>query len=68
MSRYYNQMRPGDGEAKRKLHERLARKDMGDAAYNESVSYSDDRAFKIFGAVFIVLLGLIVLGVTWLGN
>ena len=67
MSGYYKQMRHGGREAARKLRERLARKEMGDAAYDKSVSYADDRAFKIFGVVFIVLFAAVVLGVAWLG-
>ena len=67
MSGYYKQMRHGSREAARKLRERLARKEMGDAAYDKSVSHADDRAFKIFGVVFIVLFAAVVLVVAWLG-
>ncbi len=67
MSRYYKQMQHGDGEAARLLQERLARKEMGDAAYDKAASYADHRTFKVFGVVFIVVFGLVVLGVTWLG-
>lgn len=67
MSGYYKQMRHGADDARRKLEERLAREEMGDARYQESVSHTDDRAFKIFGVVFIVVFGIAVLIVTWLG-
>ncbi|MDP3896063.1 MAG: hypothetical protein Q8Q62_05255 [Mesorhizobium sp.] len=66
MSGYYKQMRHG-GDAKRMLDERLARKELGDAAYEKAVSNADNRAFKIFGIVFIVIFGAVVLGVAWLG-
>lgn len=67
MSGYYRQMPHGDGEAARGLRERLARKELGDAAYDKAVSYADNRAFKMFGVVFIVLFAVVVLAVTWLG-
>lgn len=67
MSRYYKQIRHGAGEAARGLRERLARKEMGDPAWKETVSHHDDRAFKRFGLVFIVAFALVVLGVVWLG-
>lgn len=67
MSQYYRQFRHGDGDAARGLRERLARKELGDAAYDTSVSYSDDRAFRIFGVVFIVLFAVAVLAIAWLG-
>lgn len=66
MSHEYRQMRHGS-DAARKLQERLARKEMGDEAYDEAASYTDNRAFKIFGVVFIVLLAAVVLAVTALG-
>ena len=68
MSGEYKQFRHGDGEARRKLWERLARKEKGDAAYDEAASWSDDRAFRKFGVVFIVLFAVVVLGVTLLGT
>jgi hypothetical protein len=40
---------------------------MGDAAYDKAVSYADDRAFKRFGVVFIVVFAVVILGVVWLG-
>lgn len=64
MSRYYKQMQHGNGEARRLLDERLARKEMGDETYEKIVSNNDDRAFKIFGVVFIVMLAVTVLVVT----
>jgi len=67
MANEYKQFREGDGEARRKLWERLARKEMGDAAYDEAASFSDDRAFRKFGVVFILVLAAAVLAVTWLG-
>lgn len=67
MSQYYKQMQRGSSEAKRLLQERLARKEIGDAAYDEAASYSDDRAFKVFGIVFIAVFALVVLGVVLLG-
>jgi len=67
MSGYYKQMRNGRGEAARQLDERLAREEVGDAAYEKQRSYHDDRPFKIFGVVFIVALGLVFLAVAWLG-
>jgi hypothetical protein len=68
MSGYFKQMRHGGNEAKRALEERLARKEMGDEAYDKQASYADDRAFKIFGLVFIIVFGAIVLGVAWMGG
>jgi hypothetical protein len=44
----YKQMPHGDGEAARKLRERIARREMGAAAYDKAASYADDRAFKRF--------------------
>ncbi len=67
MSRYFSQFRDGKGEARRRLQERLAREEMGDEAYDKAASQSDDRAFKLFGLVFIALFGLVVLGVAALG-
>jgi hypothetical protein len=67
MSQYYKQFQHGTGEAARKLRERLARKEMGDAAYDEAASHHDDRAFRRFGIVFIVAFAVVVLGVVWLG-
>jgi len=67
MSRYYEQMQHGNNEAKRLLHERLAREEMGDEAYDKMVSNHDDRAFKVFGVVFIALCAVAVLVVSWLG-
>ena len=67
MSQYYKQMQRGSSEAKRLLQERLARKEIGDAAYDEAASYSDDRAFKVFGIVFSAVFALVVLGVVLLG-
>jgi len=60
MSRHYKQMQHGGDEARRLLHERLAREEMGDAAYEEMISHADNRAFKIFGLVFIVGFGVFV--------
>jgi hypothetical protein len=67
MSQYYKQMQHGNKDTKRMLEERLARKEIGDAAYDKEVSYTDDRSFKIFGVVFIALFGIVVLAVSWLG-
>ena len=67
MSRYYKQLRHANNEAARKLRERLTRKEIGDAAYDKAVSYADDRSFKIFGVVFIVVFAVVVLVVIWLG-
>jgi len=66
MSGEYKQILHGD-DAASKLNERLAREEMGDAAYDEQVSHADDRAFRMFGVAFIVVFGLVVLGVAWLG-
>jgi len=66
MSRYYKQIQHGTGEAARKLRERLARKEMGDAAWENTVSHHDDRAFKRFGIVFIVAFAVVVFGLVWL--
>lgn len=67
MSQYYKQMQHGGNEAISKLQERLAREEMGDEAYDKMVSNHDDRAFKVFGVVFIAFFAVAVLGVTWLG-
>lgn len=67
MSNYYKQMPHGSGEASSKLQERLARKEMGDAAYDKAASYTDHRAFKVFGAVFIAVFAVVILAVVWLG-
>lgn len=67
MSRYFKQMPQGGGDASRGLRERLAREEMGDAAYERSVSRSGDRAFRVFGVVFILLFGAVILGVALLG-
>ena len=60
-------MRHDSGRAARELRERLAREEMGDAAYAESRSQADERGFRIFGLVFILLFALVVLGVVLLG-
>lgn len=67
MADEYRQMQHGGNEARRLLDERLAREEMGDAAYDKMVSQADNRAFKVFGFVFIVVFGVVVLAVTWLG-
>lgn len=67
MSQYYNQMRSSHNEARSRLQERLAREDMGDEAYEKAASYADERAFKIFGIVFIALFAAVILGLAWLG-
>ena len=67
MSQYYKQIQHGQGEAARALRERLAREEMGDAAYDEAVSYADDRSFRIFGIVFIVLFAVAVVTAISLG-
>ena len=66
MSGHFKQVQHDDGEAKRKLRERLAREDMGDAAYDKQLSYADDRSFKIFGVIFMIVFAAIVLGVIWM--
>ncbi len=63
MSGYFKQLPHGGNEAKRKLEERLAREEMGDAEYDKQASYTDERAFKIFGIVFIVIFAAVVFGV-----
>jgi len=40
---------------------------MGDEAYDKMVSNHDDRAFKVFGVVFIALFAVVVLVMAWLG-
>lgn len=67
MSRYYKQMQHSGDEARHKLQQRLQRQEMGDEAYDKMVSYSDDRAFRIFGLVFIALFAVVVFGMAWLG-
>lgn len=61
------QMQHEPNEARRLLRERLARKAMGDEAYDRMVSSHDDRGFKLFGAVFIALFAAAVLIMAWLG-
>lgn len=67
MAQEYGQMDHGNNDARRLLEERLAREEMGDAAYDKMVSNHDDRAVKYFGVVFIVLFGVMVLAISWLG-
>lgn len=67
MSAYYKQMQHGGDEAARRLQERLQRREMGDAAYEKAASWTDERAFRIFGVVFILLFAIVVLGLAWLG-
>lgn len=67
MAGHFNQMRDGRGDARRKLDERLARRELGDEDYDKAMSYAGDRGFRIFGIVFIVLFAVVVLGVAWLG-
>jgi len=67
MSGEYRQMQRQDSEAAQLLQERLAREELGDDAYEKSVSYADDRSFKTFGVVFIVAFAMAVLGIAWLG-
>lgn len=66
MSGYFKQMRHGKNDARRQLDERLAREEMGDAAYEESRSWHDDRTFRIVGFVFIAVFALALLGVVWM--
>lgn len=66
MAAHDRQMRQDSGEAARQLRERLAREEMGDAAYTESRSHADDRSFRIFGVVFIALFALAILGIVLL--
>jgi hypothetical protein len=65
MSGYFKQMRHS-GPARRLLRERLEREEIGEAEYQKMLSYHDDRAFKIFGVVFIAAFGAIILGVVLL--
>lgn len=67
MANEYKQMQHGDGEARRQLRERLARQEMGDAAYEKMISQNGNRAFKLFGVMFIVVFAVVVLGVVGLG-
>lgn len=67
MSQHYKQMQHGSDEARRLLDERLAREEMGDEAYDRMVANNGDRAFKIFGIVFICLFAGVVFIVTALG-
>ena len=67
MSGYYKQMQRGNDDAARGLRERLAREEIGDAAYEKQVSKADNRAFTLFGVVFIAAFAVIVLAVAWLG-
>lgn len=67
MAGEYRQFRNGDGEARREMWQRLARKEMGDAAFDEAAAFSGDRTFRKFGVVFILALGAAILAVTWLG-
>lgn len=67
MSQYYKQMQHGGNDAKRMLQERLQREEIGDAAYDKAKSCIDERAFRMFGLVFVVLFAAAVLVVTWLG-
>lgn len=67
MSQYYKQIKPGGNDARHQLHQRLAREDMGEKAYDEAVSHHNDLAFKKFGVVFIVAFAVVVLGVILLG-
>ena len=43
------------------------REEMGDEAYDRMVSHHDDRAYKIFGLLFIVVFAAAVAGISWLG-
>jgi hypothetical protein len=67
MSGYFKQLNRSDGETRRLLREKLAREEMGDEAYERMVSHADDRSFKIFGVVFIVVFAAAVLVIAWLG-
>ena len=64
MARDYGQFERG-GEARKLLHDRLQREEMGDEAYEKMISHADDRAFKIFGVAFILVFAAVVLGVIW---
>lgn len=66
MANEYGQMQRS-GEARHLLDQRLVREEMGDEAYDKMVSNNDDRAFKIFGLVFIVVLGVIFFAINALG-
>jgi hypothetical protein len=67
MSQYYKQMQRGGDDPRRMLEERLARKELGDVAYDKAASYHDDRAFKLFGVVFIVVMAVVIFGIAWMG-
>ncbi len=66
MSGYYKQMRRR-GEARRGLRNRIAREEMGDAAYEEMISQSDGRSFKIAAVLLIAIFAVAVFAVTALG-
>ena len=66
MSGYRKQFRDGGDDAERMLRERLAREEVGDAAFDKEVSYADDRSFKMFGLAFIVVLAVVAFGLVWL--
>jgi len=67
MSGHRDQFRDGGDEAKRLLQERLARKELGDAAYDKEASYADNQSFKIFGIAFIAVFAVAAFGLLWLG-
>ncbi len=66
MSGYYKQMQRGDNEAARALRERLAREELGDEAYEKSLTHADSRSVRL-GIAFMTVFALVVVGVVWLG-
>lgn len=66
MAREYGQFERG-GEARKLLHDRLQREEMGDEAYEKMTAHADNRAFKVFGIAAILLMGAAVLLVTAMG-
>lgn len=67
MSRYFKQMEGKHNAARSGLNERLARKEIGDEAYDEMVAKGDDGTFKRVGLVLVAIFAGIVLVVTLLG-
>lgn len=67
MSRHRLIDRRAGRDAKRALELRLLREEMGDEAFDKMIAGHDDRPFKIFAIIAMVIFGAVVFAITALG-
>lgn len=64
---FHNRAFERNNRARKALHDRLLREEIGDEDYQKLVSGTDDRPFKWFGLAFVLVLAVVFFGMTWLG-